>query len=174
MKDPHSAIVARAIALLSSFGLLALIGASASAAGNAANDTYTWSAELVAFDMASHTLTVKARMVMDSDKPTNFKALHSGDAAMLTWSGISTAAGVRTIERGSKSTFDRMTLPINYVSVDDDHQHVTFKVKIPDKDAQAISKVKPGAWITARSPQHTGGPAQAVSAIRPYGQGFAQ
>src|SRR6185295_5584499 len=95
-------------------GLLALACGSVSAAETPATSdppTYTWSAELVAFDKATNIVTVKSRLV--SEAP-NVAGLKPGDAAMLTWSGVSTAVGVRAIERGAKSGYDRMTMPVAY------------------------------------------------------------
>jgi hypothetical protein len=153
---------------LSSFGLFALVGASPSAAQTPATDSYTWSAELVAFDKSANTVTVKASVVSHSDHPTDLAALGAGDAATLTWSGISTAAGIRAIERGSNSSFDRMTLPIEYVSSEPDGRHVSFKVRIPAKDADALAQLAPGAWVTATSPHRARKPEEAVSSLRPY------
>src|SRR5512142_2981906 len=122
MSKRSTKLPAAAVAVLASVCML--LGASSLAAqsGNAAAEhsgktaeTYTWSAELVAFDAASNTLTVKAPLVSNPER-TNLSALRKGDRAVLAWSGLSTAAGVRAVERGSTSSFDRMTMPIEFVS----------------------------------------------------------
>jgi hypothetical protein len=134
-----------------------------------ADETYTWSAELVAFDAASKTVTVKAIMVSNPEA-TDFSALRAGDRAMLTWSGLSLAAGVRAVQRGETSSFDRMTMPIEYVSSELDGRYVSFKVPIPAKDAGAIAKLSPGAYVTATSPLRAKSASEAVAAIRPYSE----
>ena len=168
MRTSNSSLTARSAAVVPSFlALLALACTAAHAAdppAAAENPTYTWSAELVAFDKAANTVTVKSRLVSEVANVTGIK---SGDDAMLTWSGISTAAGVRAIERGSKSSYDHMTMPVEFVSADDS-RHVTFKVPIPAKDAAALGKVQPGQYVTATSPQHPKSAKEAVTAIRPY------
>jgi hypothetical protein len=116
--------------------LLALACASVAAAETPATSdapTYTWSAELVAFDKATNTVTVKSRLV--SEAPS-VAALKPGDAAMLTWSGVSTAAGVRAIERGAKPGYDRMTMPVTYVAYEQDGRYVAFKLPVPATDAR--------------------------------------
>ena len=83
-------------------GLLAVAAGQPASAQNAPNDTYTWSAELVAVDEQARTVTVQSRLVSHSD--VDFNSLDSGDRANLVWSGINTAAGVRRItqERGAR------------------------------------------------------------------------
>jgi hypothetical protein len=172
-----------AIAALVVSGALALAGpGTASAQSKAQSDksaaesparageTYNWSAELVAFDAPSNTVTVKATMVSNPEA-TDFSTLHAGDRAVLTWSGLTLAAGVRAVQRGNTSSFDRLTMPIEFVSAEPDGRYVTFKVPIPAKDAAAIAKLNPGAFVTATSPLRAKSAAEAVAAIRPYNAG---
>jgi hypothetical protein len=175
MGDSSSTLVASAAAVLTSVGLLALGAARVGATETPADDVpaYTWFAELVAYNASTHTATLRARIVAYSDRPTNFSRLHAGDSAMLTWSGISTAVGIRTIEPGKKASSERMTLPIEYVASDEQHEYVTFKIRIPAQDAPAIAKVKPGDYVTATSPQHATDAREAVIAIGPYSLGLA-
>jgi hypothetical protein len=133
----------------------------------AQTDTYTWSAELVAFDKASNTVTVKSRIVEHADA-VDLDTLKAGDRAMLTWSGLTLAAGVRALERGTESSFDRMTMPVEYVASELDGRYVVFKVPIPADGAAAIEELQPGAWVTATSPYQASNAAEAVRAIRPY------
>jgi hypothetical protein len=169
MRDSRSTPILRVIVLLSSVGMLTLGAGAAQPAGEA---TYRWFAELVAYDASMQTVTVKARVVADSDQPTDFARLHAGDDAVLTWSGVETAVGIRTIERGRKSSVGGLTLPIEYVSADDQHQYVTFKVRIPADSAAAIAKLKPGDFVSAISPRGVTDAKQAVAAIRPYSLGL--
>ncbi|HZF29426.1 MAG TPA: hypothetical protein VE907_09930 [Gammaproteobacteria bacterium] len=158
----------RGAAVPSVVGLLALACASVAAADTPATSdppTYAWSAELVAFDKATNTVTVKSRLVSEAPSVAGLKP---GDAVMLTWSGVSTAVGVRAVERGAKSGYDRMTMPVVYVSYEQDGRSVSFKVPIPATDAAAIERVQPGQYVTATSPQHPKNAKEAVVAIRPY------
>jgi hypothetical protein len=165
-----------AIAAVLAIGATALVGAGAALGQSAksaaessakADATYTWSAELVAFDAPTNTLTVKAMMVSNPEA-NDVPELRAGDRAMLTWSGLSTAAGVRAIERGNSSSFDRMTMPIEFVASELDGRYVSFKVTIPSKDSAAIAGLKPGAYVTATSPLRAKSAAEAVVSIKPY------
>jgi hypothetical protein len=145
-------------------GAIAFLGASASRADEAAS--YTWSAELVAVDTAANTVTVKSRLVEEAGKVAD---LEPGDAAMLTWTGLNIAAGIRALERGTKSSYDRMTMPVEYVSSELDGRYIVFEVPIPAGDAAAIQMLEPGAWVTATSPHLPKDKTEAVTSIRPYG-----
>jgi hypothetical protein len=169
MRDSSTSCHLRiAATLLGLTGALAGAGAAAAAEdGHAPAATYQWSAELVAFDRAAGVATVKARLVetvADKDLPK----LKAGDHAMLTWSGLNYAAGIRALERGSASSFDRLTMPIEYVSSELDGRYVVFKVPVPAADAAAIAALTAGQWVTAQSPQKTTVWKEAVRSLRPY------
>ena len=170
MRATHSTPNAGKKAAVLSFGLLALVCASQSVAttpGAADTASYTWSAELVAFDDATDTVTVRSRTV-DPDV-ANVPGLRAGDRAMLTWSGLTTAAGIRALERGASGSYDRMTLPVEYVSTELDGRYVSFKVQVPADAAAAIANVRPGQWVTATSPHKPKNATEAVRSMRPYG-----
>ena len=158
----------RSAAVPALVGLLALVTASVAAAETPAtpdSPPYTWSAEVVAFDKAADILTVKAPLV--SEAP-NVARLKPGDSAMLTWSGVATADGIRAIERGASSKYDRMTMPVVFAAAADNGRSVSFKVPIPAKDAAAIERLQPGQYVTATSPQHPKSAKEAVAEVRPY------
>jgi hypothetical protein len=117
---------------------------------------------------SNSTLNARTKAFVVDPEDENVAALRAGDAAMLTWSGISTGAGIRAIERGSKSSFGRMTMPIEYVSSELDGRYVSFKVQIPADDAAAIERLQPGDWVTATSPHRPNNSKEAVTSIRPY------
>jgi hypothetical protein len=158
-----------AIVALAGLGLIDAAGQSAESAADAseADETYTWSAELVAFDAASNTVTVKAMLVPNPEK-NDLAALRAGDDAVLTWSGLHMAAGVRAIERGNTSSFARLTMPIEFVGSELEGRYVSFKVPIPGKDAAAIARLSPGTYVTATSPLRAQDAGEAVTAIRPF------
>ncbi|HEX6994749.1 MAG TPA: hypothetical protein VF339_11460 [Gammaproteobacteria bacterium] len=165
MRTQHSTLNAvRAGAVL---GLLGLVcSAPAAADTEKGPETYTWSAELVEFDAATRTATVKARIVGERDD-VQTGSLSEGDRAMLTWSGITYGAGIRALEAGDESSFDRMSMPVEFVAEEDGH--VVFRVQIPADDADAIAGLEAGQWVTATSAHRPGSNAEAVLSMRPYG-----
>lgn len=147
-------------------GLLAMAAAIPAIANDAANDTYTWSAELVAVDEPARTVTVQSRLVSNAE--VDFDALDAGDRVTLVWSGINTAAGVRRIVEGRPSEDDRLTLPIEYVSAEHDNRYVRFKVQVPSDGLAKLKALDPGEWITATSPRRGARFEEAVADVRPY------
>ena len=152
----------RAVAL----GVLAIAVALPASADNAANDSYTWSAELVEVDQPAGTVTVQSRLVSNAD--VDFKSLAKGDRVSLTWSGINTAAGVRRVVQGDAPDGDVLTLPIEFVSPELDERYVRFKVAVPDADLAKLASLQPGSWITATSPRRAEDFEEAVVDVRPY------
>lgn len=146
-------------------GLLAMAAALPATAGTG-DQTYTWSAELVAVDQSSRTVTVQSRLVGDAQ--VDFDSLDSGDRVTLTWSGINTAAGVRRIVDGAAPADDLLTLPIEFVSSEHDNQYVRFKVAVPSDDLAKLASLAPGSWITATSPRRSERFEEAVADVRPY------
>lgn len=168
MRAPHSTLNAVTAGSVIGFGLLALVSSSAVAAdASPSTETYTWSAELVEVDEPSRTATVKARVV---GEPENIEtaSLSEGDRAMLTWSGITYGAGIRALEAGEESSFDRMSMPIEFVSAGDDG-HIVFRVQVPAESAAAISGLDAGQWVTVTSPHAPDAFEEAVLSMRPYG-----
>jgi hypothetical protein len=169
MRDSNLALNAAKTAGVLGCGLLALVSASGSAATTPQESdagAYTWSAELVAFDDATNTATMRSWVVDPAD--ARAAKLEAGDAAMLTWSGITQAAGVRAIEPGDDSSYDRMTMPVEFVSFDLDGRYVSFKVAVPEADAAAIARLEPGDYVRATSPFVADDGAEAVRSMRPY------
>ena len=148
------------------FGLLAMAAALPASAGPAANDTYTWSAELVEVDEPARAVTVQSRLVGNAE--VDFDALEKGDRVTLTWSGINIAAGVRRIVDGEPPADDRLTLPIEFVSAEHDGQYVRFKVPVPSDDLTRLASLEPGTWVTATSPRRAEHFEEAVADLRPY------
>lgn len=147
-------------------GLLTMAAAVPAIASGAANDTYTWSAELVAVDESARTVTVQSRLVGNAE--VDFDSLETGDRVTLTWSGINTAAGVRRIVDGAAPEADRLTLPIEFVSGEHDNRYIRFKVAVPSDDVAQLAALDPGEWITATSPLRAGRFEEAVADARPY------
>ena len=147
-------------------GLLAMAAAGSAAAENAPGDTYTWSAELVALDAPARTVTVQSWVVAEAE--VDWEDFEAGDRVTLTWSGINSAAGVRRIVDGAAPTEDRLTLPIEFVSAENDNRYLRFKVIVPSADVEKLAALSPGSWITATSPRRAARYEEAVAAVRPY------
>ena len=146
-------------------GLLVMAAALPVTAG-VANETYTWSAELVAVDQASRTATVQAPLV--SNAAVDFDSLDGGDRVTLTWSGINTAAGVRRIAAGTPPADEQLTLPIEFVAPAHEDRYVRFKVAVPQDDLAKVASLQPGTWVTATSPRGAARYEEAVADLRPY------
>jgi hypothetical protein len=147
------------------WGVLAM-AAALPATSEVANETYTWSAELVAVDQASRTATVQAPLV--SNATVDFGSLDGGDRVTLTWSGINTAAGVRRISTGAAPADEQLTLPIEFVAPAHEDRYVRFKVAVPTDDVATIAALQPGTWVTATSPRGAARYEEAVADLRPY------
>ena len=165
MKSDQSLSLRRQHGLIAS-GLLALAAALPVAAGGDANETYTWSAELIDVDQPAGTVTVQSRLVGNAE--VDFHALDKGARATLTWSGINIAAGVRRIAEGRAPDADLLTLPIEFVSAEHDNQYVRFKVAAPSDDLSKVASLPAGSWITATSPRRAKRFEEAVAELRPY------
>jgi hypothetical protein len=147
-------------------GLLAMAAVQPAGADNTADETYTWSAELVAVDRQARTVTVQSRLVSDAD--VDFDSLEGGDRVTLTWSGINTAAGIRRITDGAAPESDLLTLPIEFVSSELDDRYVRFKVPVPSDDLAKLAALSPGQYVTATSPRRGARWEEAVADVRPY------
>lgn len=151
---------------VAALGLLAMAAALPASAGTAANDTYTWSAELVEVDRSANTVTVQSRLV--SNAAVDFDSIDKGDRVTLVWSGINTAAGVRGVAHGDAPDGDALTLPIEFVSPELDERYVRFRVAVPSDDLAKIAMLQPGSWVTATSRRHAKHFEEAVVDLRPY------
>ena len=165
------------------FSTLALVLASALvAAAQQANPapanatTYAWHAELVSFDQAAKTITVKTQVVGQTAgaELKNFKA---GDRVLLHWSGFDTSAnGVRGVMKydAAQSAKEPFMLPVELVTPTPQNDYITIKLRAPDSAAAALKAVKAGEWITITSRHRPAGDADQVVAIRPYVQAPTQ
>lgn len=146
-------------------GLLAMAAVNPATA-DTANDTYTWSAELVSLDRNAGTVVVQASVV--GDAAVDFDRLDRGDRVTLTWSGISTAAGVRRVTDGPAPEADWLTLPVEFVSTELEGRYLRFAVPVPSDDVAKLASLSPGQWITATSPRRAASREEAVADMRPY------
>jgi len=133
------------------------------------SDTYLWHGELVAFDPAGKTITVKSMAVGSAlEELGNFKA---GDRVLLSWSGIDKYANAvnRAVRYDATKKFDeRFAFPAEFVSFDAAQRYVTFKAPIPAESISKVESLKAGQWVTATSPHGESSATRPIVAIRGY------
>jgi len=140
------------------------------AATRPASDTYQWSGELVSFDGAANTATVKARLV-DQEAVADVKKFKVGDRVLLQWSGYDAYAdAIRRVMpyTDNRNANDRFLLPVELASNETPNQYVTFRLRMPAASAPSIKSVKPGEWITVTSSHKAVRESDAVVSARPY------
>jgi hypothetical protein len=115
---PNGALLAVVV-----LALLAALGIAVSA--QEVRDTYSWSAELVALDEATHTVTVKSPVV--SDEAGAVPVFNSGDHVTVLWSGLhDRVSGIRRVVRQGELQGERFAMPVQFVSAEKDGRHVSF------------------------------------------------
>ena len=137
----------RMTAALAALILFGMSGATANTDEVAVPETYTWSAELIAFDEASRMATLRHWLV-DHDKQA-LDGFHDGDPIVLTWSGFVSASGIRAIEHGDKAT-GRFQIPVEFAAIDG--RDLSFRVPVPADYMNTIRGLRPAEWLTATSP----------------------
>lgn len=159
MLNPLNAL--RKTAAIAALILFGVSGAAANVVAGATPETYTWSAKLVAYDEAEKMATVQAMVVGDGEL-TGYSA---GDRIVLTWSGITTASGIRSIARG-ESGRGRFEMPVEFAAIDG--RYVTFRVPVPAGSADRVKALEPGQWVTSTSPQPAPDPSTVVVEMRGF------
>lgn len=132
-------------------------------------DSFSWSAELVALDESSKTLTVKVSG-WGEHLAADFGRLKAGERVMLRWSGYDTYADsiVRGLRLADVKADEKFTFPAEFVSFDPERKYITFKVSVPETSLANIKMLKPGEWVTATSPHGASAKTAPLSAVRPY------
>ena len=159
MLNPLNAL--RKTAAIAALILFGVSGAAANVVAGATPETYTWSAKLVAYDEAEKMATVQAMVVGDGEL-TGYSA---GDRIVLTWSGITTASGIRSIARG-ESGRGRFEMPVEFAAIDG--RYVTFRVPVPTGSIDRVKAIEPGQWVTSTSPQPAPDPSTVVVEMRGF------
>jgi hypothetical protein len=133
------------------------------------DENYKWHAELVSFDQATKTVTVKTPILADTAR--DVAKFNVGDRLMLTWSGIDQyASSVRALAKydaGQKIT-DLFVLPAELASKDVQNNYLTVKVRAADAKIADMKSVKPGEWITFTSRHRPADEGKAIAAVEPY------
>ena len=137
----------------------------------AQNDSYEWSAEIVAFDEATRMLTVKAMAAADVAKQV--ATLKSGEKVLLTWSVFERHAnavnGVHKYDATRKPE-SRHAFPAEFVGYDTNVSRITFKATIPADSVSRIKGFNPGQWVTATSKPGAHAETPAITAVRGYNE----
>ena len=137
----------RMTAALAALILFGMSNATAVADDVVAPETYTWSAELVAFDEATGKVTLRHWLVdHDAQALTGF---HDGDPIILTWSGFVSASGIRGIAHGETAK-GRFEMPVEFASVDD--RYLSFRVPVHADYTTTLRGLRPDEWVTTTSP----------------------
>jgi hypothetical protein len=121
----------------------------------AISDTYTWSGQLIAFDVDAHVITVKAP-VRGDQAHTELSRFTPGDRILLTWSGYDahTDAISRAVRIDPASNWRQpFTLPAEFVKYEAGSQYLTFIVEAPETNFDAIKSLRPGEWVTRTANQ---------------------
>ncbi len=135
-----------------------------------ASDVYRWSGELVSFDQAARTISIKARIV-DQDAVTGLKRFKAGDSVFLTWSGFDNwADGIRHVGSSPQSgdAHKRFVLPVELVSTETPNQYLTFRVRVPASSVAGLTPLKSGEWVTATSRHDPANKDEAIVTMAPY------
>ena len=142
--------IGRSGAMLAAVALLGA-GTNVSAAdAQATADAYEWSAEMIGFDEAAGTVTVRAR-VEGYTRIEGLEHFAEGERLTLVWTGRNWAAGVRDIGDTLEIPDGALSLPIEFVEHDGDY--VSFRVPVPASSVERIRALEPGDRITAYSPR---------------------
>lgn len=141
--------------------------AHAREAGFAPDDPYEWSAALVAYDAEAGTAVLRARVNSHAElgRPAEYS---DGERLTLIWSGRSWASGVRSLERDPELTPTTLSLPVEFVSVEDDGRYLNFRIAVPDDVADAIADIEVGSYVTGTSPRMATYGDTAVYSLRHY------
>jgi len=139
------------------------------------SDTYSWSGELVGFDAATRTITVKS-MVVGEQAFAEMPRFKPGDRIVLTWSGFDTYAdGISRAVRyvGTQKWSAPFTFPVEFVAYEPSRHYATFKFQVPGSSTEAVKSVKPGEWVTAISRHRAASETDAIVTVRAYGAATA-
>jgi hypothetical protein len=142
---------------------------SLAAQSTPASEAFSWYGELIALDENARIMTVKSRVVGEAAM-AEFRRLKSGERVMLTWSGFDKFSDAirSTRPTAAGKSEERFTFPVDFVSIDEARQFVTFKVQIPESSIANLKSLKPGDWVTATSPHGPSAETASVVMVRPY------
>ncbi len=147
--------------------VLASFASHAIDAGSTETKLYEWSATLVSFDEATNTAVFQA-MVASHVAIDGLDSFVDGDRLILTWSGRTWASGIRGLAKDPVPTPDSLSLPVEFVSSEQDGRYINFRVPVPESAVEAISGFDAGTRVTGTSPRMAADWHNGVTALRHY------
>jgi hypothetical protein len=132
-------------------------------------ETYLWHGELVSFDPASRTLTVKTRLLRQA--ATEVERLNVGDRVLLTWSGQDIHAGaVRRVAKydPAQRIVEFFALPAELGARDVAGDQITVRVRVPEAAVGGVKGLKPSDWVTVMARQRPASDAEAIATVSRY------
>ena len=136
----------RKTAAITALILFGVSGAAADPADVPAAGTYTWSAELVAFDEATRMATLQNSLV--GYPAQDLSGYDDGDRIMLSWSGVVYASRIRAITH-AETAGGRFEIPVEFAAVDG--HDLSFRLPVPADYVHKVKAIEPGTWVTATS-----------------------
>ena len=132
-------------------------------------ETYLWHGELVSFDPATRTLTVKTRLLRQA--AGEVERLNVGDRVLLTWSGQDIhAGGVRRVARydPAQRIVEFFALPAELGARDVAGDQITVRVRVPEAAVAAVKGLKPSEWVTLMARQRPASDAEGIATVSRY------
>jgi hypothetical protein len=130
---------------------------------------YTWSGQLIAFDVDARVITVKAP-VRGDQAHTELSRFTPGDRILLTWSGYDTHADAisRAVRFDPASNWRQpFTFPAEFVRYEAGSQYLTFIVEAPEANFDTFKSLRPGEWVTTTAKHQPSNDREAVAAVTP-------
>ena len=131
--------------------------------------TYTWSGQLIAFDVDARVITVKAP-VRGDQAHAELPRFTPGDRILLTWSGYDTRADAisRAVRFDPASDWRQpFTFPAEFVKYEPGSQYLTFVVEAPETNFDTIKSLRPGEWVTRTATHQPSNDRAASAAVTP-------
>ena len=128
---------------------------------------YEWSAKLVSFDAATNTAVLQERVVSHV-AIDGLESFNEGDRLILTWSGRSWASGIRNLTHDPELTADTLSLPVEFVSTEQDGSYINFRVHVPEDAVEALTSFEPGVRVTGTSPRMATNWQDSILSLRHY------
>jgi hypothetical protein len=166
-KTTRTNLFSLAVAALLSIGLASAVSAAGSTTNAALDEPYEWNARLVSYDAATHTAVLEA-MVEAYVRIDGLDEMSDGDRLILTWTGRYWAGGIRGLEKNPSLTPSTLSLPVEFVSVEQDGRYVDFRIPVPENARGLLAGMEPGTRVTGVSPRMATDWAKGVISLRDY------
>lgn len=171
MTNPRTILACTACAVIVMVSIAAPETAAQTAAPRAAaapamrGPSFGWFAELVSFDAATRTMTVKARIEPHVAQYT--KTFAPGDRLVLTWTQFSGNADAVTYVASENAMTAKSGYVVRgtFVSADANAKTLTFALPVPATAAPSLAAAKPGTPIRVGAPMLQPGPEAVLTTV---------